>query len=226
MDISPEDEQVVELLSKLKSSNGGYPSDMLESRRQTYLKQVANVGLGIGAGLKNTAKGNGAGAAATVTSKILETALIAAIAIEASTAAYLYRDKIADAVKTYTGKANVQVVARPTNNTSLTNPEVVEIIETSSATSTSGTPTVTASSGTPSPDLAGNTTNNITPATTTTINSTPNPGGNNGNQYGLTPKPVRTKDNQNNNNTGGSGTGGSTGGGPGNGNGNGNGNGQ
>jgi hypothetical protein len=220
MDISPEDEKVVELLSKLKSSNGAYPSDMLASRRQIYLKQVANVGLGlgIGEGLKNAAKGNGAGATATVTSKILETALIAAIAVEASTAAYLYRDRIADVVKTYASKANVQEVAPPTNQPVLTNPEIVKIIETPSATSTSSTPTVTVSSGTPSPDLAGNTGPGAT-ATAITIN---NPGGNNGNQYGLTPKPVRTKENNSNNNSGSDGTGGNAGGGNGTGHGNGN----
>ena len=221
MDTLPEDKKVVELLSKLKDSNGAYPSDMLASRRQTYLKQVANVGLGlgIGEGLKNAAKGNGAGATATVTSKILETALIAAIAVEASTAAYLYRDRIADAVKTYASKVNVQEVAPPTNQPALTNPEIVKIIETPSPTSTSSTPTVTVSSGTPSPDLAGSTSAGAT-ATAITIN---NPGGNNGNHYGLTPRPVRTKENNgnNNNDSGSGGTGGNAGGGNGNGNGNG-----
>jgi hypothetical protein len=200
MDISPEDEKLVELISKLKKSNGGYPSDMLAARREAYLKQVANVGLGIGVGnvLKNGAKtGNGAGASATIASKILETTLVAAIAIEAGTAAYLYRDKIADAVKTYTNSAKIQEVAPPSEAA------VVEVIEpTISLTSTpSGTPSVTASWTLP-PNLAGN---NDDGDTGVNANSTPNPNGNNGNHFGQTPKPVRTKDNINDTITGGGG---------------------
>ena len=98
METNPQDKQVIDLLSKLKNSSAAYPSDILASRRQNYLKQIANVGLGIGvgAGLKS---GSGAGTAATATSKVLETALIVAIALEAGTVAYLYREKIADAVR-------------------------------------------------------------------------------------------------------------------------------
>ena len=98
MDNLSDDQKIVDLLTKLKGSNGGYPSDMLAARRRTYLRQMANVGLGIGigAGLKETLKGgsNGAGAASTVTGKILEIALVAAITLEAGTAAYLYREKL------------------------------------------------------------------------------------------------------------------------------------
>jgi len=222
--ISKNDEKVVELLSKLKNSNGGYPSDLLASRRRMYLKQVANVGLGIGigTGLKNSVKGgNGAGATTTITSKILETALVAAIAIEASTAAYLYRDKITDLVKSYTTSSNVQVTAPASVDTSSKNPNVAEILVTPSITMPSVTPSGTPS-GTPATTLAGNNNNNANNNNGTSVNanSTPIPNGNNGNQYGLTPKPVRTKDNQNNNSGDGSGDSGGNGGGNGNGNGN------
>ena len=50
MDNLSEDQKIVDLLTKLKNSNGGYPSDMLAARRRTYLRQMANVGLGIGIG--------------------------------------------------------------------------------------------------------------------------------------------------------------------------------
>jgi len=40
MELTPDDQKVVDLLSKLKNSNGKYPSDILEARRQAYLKQV------------------------------------------------------------------------------------------------------------------------------------------------------------------------------------------
>jgi hypothetical protein len=209
MELNPEDKKVVDLLSKLKSSNGAYPSDILAARRQAYLKQVANVGLGIGigTGLKNAAKtGNGSGAVATtITSKILETALIAAIAVEAGSVAYLYRDKLADLVKTYTHSSNVQEVTPPSDNGSSLIPELIETLESPSATITtpSNTPPVTPS-GTPGTELAGVNNN----GTDTNINATPKPGGDNGNHYGQTPKPERTQDNNNNSNNGGNNNGG------------------
>jgi len=204
MDLSPEDKKVIDLLSKLKNSNGSYPSDILTARRQAYLKQVANVGLGVGinSGLKNVTKiGNGSGAVTTtITSKILETALIAAIAVEAGAATYLYRDKLANLVKTYTHSSSVQEVGTlPSNNGSSVRPGLIETLESPSATITtpSNTPPVTPS-GTPGPELAGVNNN----GTDTNINATPKPGGDNGNHYGQTPKPERTQDNNNNNNGG------------------------
>ncbi len=207
-----EDKQVVDLLTKLKDANGPYPAEMLAARRKAYQQQVANIGLGlgIGTGIKHIVKGGGnsSGLAATVTGKVLETALIAAITIEAGTATYLYRDKIADAVKSYLSKPTAQEVASSaSNDENLANPKTVPV-----------TPTVTPSvepsatpSGSPSPMYTGTTTGNNTNGNNggSSVNATPDPGGNNGNQYGLTPKPERTKDtgggssNSGGNNTGG-----------------------
>lgn len=208
IEFHPNDQKVIYLLSKLKNSNGAYPSEILTARRQDYLRQVANIGLGIGigAGIKNAAKGgNGAaGTVATVTSKILEAALIAAIAIEAGAVAYLYRDKIAELVRTYTGSSNVQEVLFSSGSESPSSSELVDVstaVPTVVAVSTlSGTVTVTVTSGTPTSEEArdiNNSSNNG--ATATGINATPKPGGNNGNHYGQTPKPERTKDKDNNN---------------------------
>jgi len=205
MESNPNDQKVIDLLSKLKASNGAYPSEILAARRQTYLRQVANVGLGIGVGavVKNAAKGgNGAaGTAVTVTSKILELALIAAIAVEAGAAAYLYRGKIADLVRTYTNPSNVQEVTFPAGDESSSSVEAAgstEVPAVVTLTTLSGTITVT--SGTPSPAVAGDNTNSSNNnGSTTTLNATPDPGGNNGNQFGLTPKPERTKDPGNDN---------------------------
>lgn len=200
MELLPNDKKVIDLLSKLKNSDGAYPSDILTARRQGYLRQVANIGLGIGvgAGLKNVAKsGNGAGTVATITSKILETALIAAIAIEAGAAAYLYRDKIADLIRNYTSSANVQEVAPPSDNSAAEGSELIAITESPSA--TAATPSATAAvtlSSTLAPVISEE--NN---GTGSSVNATPDPGDQNGNQYGLTPKPERTKDpNPGNNN--------------------------
>lgn len=199
MDNLSDDQKIVDLLTKLKGSNGGYPSDMLAARRRTYLRQMANVGLGIGigAGLKETLKGgsNGAGAASTVTGKILEIALVAAITLEAGTAAYLYREKIAHALQLYNNGATVQEVTSPSksNETNSSDPSLIEAVGTPLATS-SPTPTATPS-GTASTSVAGDNNNNGSANTGLNANSTPNPGGNQGNQYGLTPKPDRNKDN-------------------------------
>jgi len=146
MELTPNDKKVVDLLSKLKNSGGTYPPDILAARREAYLKQMASVGLGmgLGIGLKNAAKGgsNGGGMIATASSKILEIVLVAAIAIEAGTAAYLYRDKIADLIKTYRNSSNVQEVVPATKDTATTAPELIEIVESPSATALtpSGTP--------------------------------------------------------------------------------------
>jgi hypothetical protein len=214
MELYPDDKRVIDLLSKLKNSSGAYPSDILAARREVYLKQVANVGLGIGigAGIKNFLKGSGnsTGTVATVTGKILETALIAAIAIEAGTIAYAYRDKIADLVRTYTGSANVQQVASPSADPSSPSSELIATTEVPSITVTTPSGTVIVTAGTSSPDVAGSNNTSIpSPAiagdnsnnngSNVGVNATPTPNGNNGNHYGQTPKPERTKDNNNNN---------------------------
>lgn len=196
MDTLPEDQKVINLLEKLKHSPNGYPSEMLEARRQMYLKQLANVGLGLGAGVvvKNAAKGNGTGTAATVTSKVLEMALIAAILIEAGTVTYLYRDKIF----AFLGLTDpIPVVAtQPEFNTAL--PETIGDLQTPLV-EASETPTLLPSE-TPAPVQAGDnnpaSSNNDNNTTNINANATPDPSGSPGNQYGLTPKPDRTKENQ------------------------------
>ncbi len=218
MEHLPEDQKVVDLISKLKKSNGAYPSDMLASRRQQYLKQVANVGLGIGvgAGLKHAVKsgGNGAGTTATLGGKVLETVLIAAIVIESGTAAYLYRGKIADWIQSFTSPTVQQAAAQSEDAASQNlEPDVVIVAPSVAA---SNTPSATPA-GTPAPGVAGSNNDNSSSAG---FNATPSPdgsvngssgnngnNGNNGNQYGLTPKPDRDKDNNGGGNGGDGGNG-------------------
>ena len=167
MDTQPEDKQVVELLVKLKHSSGAYPQDMLNSRRQQFMRQVANAGLGIGVGtgLRNAAKqsqGAGAGVTATVTGKIIETVLIAAITIEAGTTAYIYRNKIADFFKTFTGSPDTsETIQHPNNNSNSSEPVILPTL-TPPATSTSSTPSTgtTFPFNTPAPEIQLNNNNN------------------------------------------------------------------
>jgi len=203
MEFDPEDRKIVELLTKVKTVNGGYPPEMFESRRQSYLKSIAGIGLGVGIGIgpKDAINnGNGAGGFHVTASKLLEAVLVVAIIAEAGALAYFYRDKLADIFQTFSTTSSIQEVTSPPVIMSPL-PEL-QISETSASAVPTGTITLLPS-GTPIPGLSGdpNINNNgnnaggVTPA-----DSTPAPNGNNGNHYGQTPKPERTKENNNDNN--------------------------
>jgi hypothetical protein len=119
-----------------------------------------------------------------------------AIVAETGTVAYFYRDKLADLFQTITNEASGQEVTPPPVQTEL---EVQGVTPSSAVTATltsvtlSVSPTGTALTSTPVPGGAED--NN-----TISANSTPAPNGNNGNHYGQTPRPQRTKDPKGNNN--------------------------
>ena len=195
MEFDPQDRKVVELLTKLKGTNEGYPSDMLAARRQAYLNNMASVGLGTGTALKQTLKnGNATGAAPISASTLLEVALVVAMVAEASALAYFYRDKIVGVFQSTSTKSNVQEIASPP---AITSPfPKLEISEVPS----SAIPTSIASemaTSTPVPGITDDPTSNNNDTATLT-GPTPDLNGNNGNHYGQTPKPERTKDNNDN----------------------------
>jgi hypothetical protein len=198
MEFDPKDEQVVQLLTKLKNVNGDYPPEMLESRRQVYLKNMAGLGLGTGfrGALKNTVKnGNSAGFAAPSMGTLLEAALVVAIVAETSTLAYFYRDKVAHFFQSFSTTSNVQEIASPP----IVNSPWVELGMSGTPTAVFPTGTVLGiPTGTPVPGLTGDLLGNNSNPTLT--GSTPVPNGNNGNHYGQTPKPDRTKVNNGNGN--------------------------
>ena len=217
-----QDQEIVKLLTKLKEAEKGYPQELFSARRQRYLEQIGTVGLGLGAGksiseairdVKNPP------ASTSVTSTLLETVLLVAIVAEAGTVAFLYRDKVADFLRTFSTSPRVQEVTPPP----VVPPSQVAI----SVTSTPGT-TLTAAMPTLSPSPTGtaggvtqtpgpgDVVEEINPAIglptqavstqvpPTRIASTPIPNddnGDNGNHYGQTPKPERTKVPENDNQT-------------------------
>jgi len=197
MEYDPKDQKIVELLTKVKGVNGGYPPEMLESRRQSYLKNIAAEGLGagIGTGHKNAGKNGNKAGFPDVAGKLLETVLIVAIIAEAGALAYFYRDKLADIFQTFSTTSSVQEVTSPPVIT-FPLPEL-EISETAITVAPTGTVTVLPS-GTPIPGSTGDPNINNDGGVTLS-DSTPVPNGNNGNHYGQTPKPERTKENNNNN---------------------------
>lgn len=181
-------DEVIQLLTKLKNADGAYPPDMLAARRQGYLKHLAELGIGAGAGLAlKQALKSGATPAAGPLSTLVEAVLVVAIVAEAGTVAYINRNKLINLFQSNTKNPNVAEVTTapgivsPLTEVSLTiTPELTESV----------TPI-----GTPSPNLLADPL--LTAGTSgndSQANATPNPNDNNGNQYGLTPKPVRTKD--------------------------------
>lgn len=197
MEFEPKDQEVVDLLAKLKSTNGGYPPEMLASRRQTYLNQMAGMGLGAGIGtiLKNAAKnGDGSSFTPPSTGALLEVVLVVAIVAETGVLAYFNRDKLADFFRSSSTDSNTQEVSSPP---AIASP-LPELEISGSPISMSFTGTASeVPTGTPVPGITDDLTINNNEGTNL-ISSTPNPNGNNGNNgnhYGQTPKPERTKEN-------------------------------
>ncbi|HLA07144.1 MAG TPA: hypothetical protein VJ022_06860 [Anaerolineales bacterium] len=221
MELDPKDNEIVKLLTKLKKADEAYPLEMLASRRQKYIRRVAEIGVGLGvsAGLRHTIKSGRSGAFAPTAGGLLEAALVIAIVAEASLATYFYRDKIADLIRSYSSTPQVEdVTSPPTISSPLPEFNATDIPETAETSTPTETPT-----GTP---ILAETTNDVVNDIvddTNNVNNqavyTPNPIGNNGNHFGQTPKPERIKDNGNNNS-------GDNGGGNGNGNDKDNGNGK
>jgi len=197
MGFDAQDKEIVRLLTKLKDTDGKYPPDLLAARRQGYLKQMGQIGLGIGvgAGIKNAVKSGKALVLSSATSTVLESALVVAIIAESGTVAYFYRDKLADIFRTIAKDAGVQEVTPPPVNTELGIQGVTPspaVTATLPSVTLSVSPTGTELTSTPVPGVVED--NN-----TINADSTPGPNGNNGNHYGQTPKPQRTKEPKNNN---------------------------
>jgi hypothetical protein len=204
MEYNPKDIDVIHLLKKLKDSNGVYPQEMLVSRRQGYLKQVAEIGGGAGLamGLKNTFKNEGGASSAPAAGTLVEALLLVAIIAEAGAVAYFYRDKMSDFFQSISNSPRVEMVtempaaASPMPALDFTSTPLIAVTGTITETATpSGTPTVVfAAEATQREDGEDG---EGSAGTTNPSVSTPNPGNNNtnnGNQYGLTPKPERTRE--------------------------------
>lgn len=206
MGFDPQDKEIVRLLTKLKDADGKYPPELLDARRQRYLKQMGQIGLGtgVGAGLKNAGKVGKTPALSSATSTILESALLVAIVAETGTVAYFYRDKLAEVFHKITKESRVQEVSAspspvdsgqeiqgvtPAPALSVTNPSLT----------LSASPTAIELSSTPIPAFVDEN-NTINTSSTQALNVNNGDNGNNGHHYGQTPKPERTKEPKNNNN--------------------------
>jgi hypothetical protein len=210
MAFDEKDIDVFQLLKKLKAANGVYPQELLASRRQMYLRQLAEVGGGVGlaAALKNTAKNGGkAVGLPPVAGTLLESLLVVAIVAEVGTVTYLYRDKIKEFFQGVSNSPNVEqissppVVSSPIPGVEISLSLTPIAAETEAITETA-TPEVTPSLLAEQPtDVGGEQSSESSSGGGGSAISTPAaPNDNNGNHYGQTPIPQRTKEPGNNNN--------------------------
>lgn len=203
MAINPKDIDVLQLLKNLKDANGTYPPELLASRRQIYLKQVAQIGGGAGlaAALKNTAKTGGKVAGLPpAAGTLLESLLVVAIVAEAGTVTYLYRDKIKEIFQSITNSPKVEQVSNPPVlsspvpgveiSLSLTPvPSETEMI--TETVTPEATPSLLAGGPTNAADGQGTAGTSGSSAVSTPV--APNGNNDKGNKYGHTPIPERTK---------------------------------
>ena len=202
MGIDPNND-VLQLLKKLKEANGAYPDDLLAVRRIGYLKQVTAVsgGAGVAVALKNTAKSGTASGLPPAAGMLLEGLLVVAIVAEASAVTYFYRNKLTEFFQNFSNRPKVEqgsnppVFSSPIPDFELTNSPVATgtMVVTQTATPES-TPSLLAAQPTEQGSGGSGT------GTGGQAVSTPVPNDNNGNHYGQTPIPERTKESGNNNN--------------------------
>ncbi len=189
MEFDPNKDEVIKLLTKLKTStNGAYPPELLVARKAHYLQQVAQIGLaaGSGMGIKQILKaGKGPGIPPAV-GTLLEAVLVVAIVAEAATLGYFYKDKLAALLNSSLGKPKIEESSDPP----AVNSPVPQIQSTASPIMT----TTQTPIGTPSPIIVINGTPISVTEVVNPVNPVPAATDKNGNQYGLTPKPERTKD--------------------------------
>jgi hypothetical protein len=199
---------------------------MLVARRRAFLKRMGEISLGIPAdmGIENAVREVKPSPVSSATTTLVETALVVAIIAEASIAAYFYRDQLAAFFTGAVAEPRVQEVTPLPAVATLY--EVQGIVSSPALTAPVPSATVWSApsptgiavtpTGTPIPGVADNNAitatgeanllNSATTGEPNLLNSTPVPNnsdssgtnGNNGNHYGQTPKPERTKENGNN----------------------------
>jgi hypothetical protein len=180
-------------------------------------------GAGLAVGLRNLAKGGkgGAGGLSSTAGTVLEAMLVVALVAEAGAVSYFYRGKLAEVFHLITGSPQVEEVASPpvlpspivevqatsspvititvtgtetitiTPITPSATPPTVLAAETTQPNGTGGVDVQAASTSVPADPAgpAGPAGNEGSPSV-----STQDPNGNNGNHYGQTPIPARTKE--------------------------------
>ena len=220
MDFEPKDQDVVEIVKQLKRTEQAYPRELMDARRQMYMSQMAGLGLTSGAGslFRNPFKRGGGFTFHPIAGKVLEFALLVAIVAETGMLAYLNRDKLVVFLHPTTESiSTTEITPEFLSPILLTGAEATEVTETAEPSQTpvptanetpSATPVLNAavsattsiidSVDESSPSGSGSAPTSASPASVSTSGgSTPVPNSDNtdnGNHYGQTPKPDRTKE--------------------------------
>ena len=207
MDYDPKENEVVHLLKKLRETNGVYPQEMLALRRQGYLKQIAQVSGGAGAAvaLKNTIKGGKGSGLPPAAGLLVEGLLVAAIVAEAGAVTFFYRNKLVEYFQSFSKDPRSEevssppIISSPLPEIELTPEPVITATETQTLAPTStpslelpSEPTQQSAGGSPNSNNSGG--GSGSNGNGSSFASTPDSNGNNGNHYGQTPRPERTKE--------------------------------
>jgi hypothetical protein len=192
MEYDPKDNEIVNLLKKLREANGAYPQEMMAMRRQGYLRQVAEISgaAGLAMALKNTVKSGGGTGSPPAAGMLIETLLVVAIVAEAGAVAYFYRGKLAEFFQSFSNEPRVEEVSKPP-----VMPSPFPEIEFTPSPVATGTETALS---TPTLEFVLEPTQQGEESSQSV--STPGPSGSDGNPPGLTPQPERTEDPDNNGN--------------------------
>lgn len=197
------DKDVLQLLTSLKGTDSAYPQALIDSRKDSFKKQAAAMAILAKAGSSSatstgasqtatsaTAANTTAAASGVTMSTVLETALIIAIAAEASVATYIYRNKIADFFRSTFGPQVTQTAKQSSPSDTLAE-------NTSTAETPSETPIVTETplppQYTPTTQIDTSKENDTQPMSA----STPTPDDGNGLHLGQTKQPT-SEPNKNN----------------------------
>ena len=188
--------KIINILESLKDKEPNYPPDLMQARREMFARQALSAALAV-----NTAN-NGINTGDHTPPSIgtfIETLLIVAIAVEAGTAAHVYRTRLAN-IWNSIFPSRVEHI-KDTSDSPSSSSAIIPYVGEQPGTLTSISPIFTfTDSPMPSTTLIS------TPSPTNVesndgeevdkIIPTPKPKDNNGNHYGQTPKPEWTKENK------------------------------
>jgi len=209
------EKDVLQLFTGLKGMENGYPQDLIESRRDNFIKQAAAMAVLMNAG-GNGASSTGQAAASTTTNStaivgggmsmgtLLETVLVVAIVVETGIATYVYRDRIAEFFNSTFGPKVEQTII-PNNSSApdlgATDEPTAQFTETPEATVTVTGTSLVINTPVPSGLINSTSQNNDQNGDVQTV-STPAPtDSGNGLHLGQTKQPTKETKNNNSNNT-------------------------
>jgi hypothetical protein len=190
--------KIINILESLKDSKQNYPPELMQARREIFAKQAASIALTTKIKSDNNGTGTGDHHPTSI-GTVAKTMLVIAVVLNMGTAAYLYRDKFSKTLNNVISPHTEYITNRINSYSSppVVIPNTEEPFEIPTSISPTSIPkespiSTTTQISTPYPiNIESNDVEEVDK-----IISTPKPKDNNGNHYGQTPKPERTKENK------------------------------